>query len=893
MALADKTASGLTEKQAEMKFLAKMSNKMSTPINAVIRNNEMILRETKESHTATYSIGIQAAGKSLSLVVNNILELMNMDNGTFKLEEAPYSTLSVLQDVISYAEYNAEKKNLEFHLKIDENMPEKLSGDAIRLTQLLNNLLSNAIRFTQEGFVELLIRWQSPKEGEPKDYGTLLVEVKDSGIGMDSAAVDQIRKSFLGAGGRKACDINRTELGLPVVIRLLDSMGTQLKVESERYKGSVFSFGIRQRIIDPKPIGKLESSDNSPILTNRMEEEFAAPGARILVVDDNVMNLDLVRGMLKNTKIQIDTAFNGEEALKKLENNLYHIIFLDHVMSVLDGIETLKQIQERNLCPDTPIIVLTANMIPDAKTHYREIGFTDYLPKPISPRPLSTMVRRYLPEELVQEKWEVSQEEEGVVSSSETPVRLPFLARISPFLDVATGMSYFADSEEFYEEMLQCYLDNSSYDDIQGCYDRQDWDNYRILVHALKSTSLSIGAVELSAQAKEMEMASKEGRILDIYSSHDAMMKNYGHLMEQIQEALDEPSGGITALPQIQEEKACILVIDDDVMNLRIAEKMLEERYRIECVKSGREALMFLEKALPNLILLDLHMPEMDGYEVLDYLQSEPRYRDIPVIFLTADNDRETEVKGFRKGAQDFIVKPFVADIMISRVDRILELSRLQKDLQREVVKQTRTAEERREKVERLSSQIMKTLAGTIDAKDKYTKGHSTRVADYAVKIAKKLGKSEKDQGDIYYLGLLHDIGKIGIPDRIINKTTRLTDEEYEIIKTHPIVGAEILENISELPELVLGARWHHERYDGSGYPDGLKGTEIPEMSRIIGVADAYDAMTSNRSYRDVLPQDVVRAEIEKGKGNQFDPLFADMMLELIDEDIHYQMREN
>ena len=194
--------------------------------------------------------------------------------------------------------------------------------------------------------------------------------------------------------------------------------------------------------------------------------------------------------------------------------------------------------------------------------------------------------------------------------------------------------------------------------------------------------------------------------------------------------------------------------------------------------------------------------------------------------------------------------------------------------------------------MERLSAQIMKTLAGTIDAKDKYTKGHSSRVAEYAVKIAKKLGKSQKEQDDIYYLGLLHDIGKIGIPDGIINKTTRLTDKEYEIIKTHSVIGAEILENISELPELVLGARWHHERYDGSGYPDGLKGTEIPEMSRIIGVADAYDAMTSNRSYRDVLPQQVVRGEIEKGKGNQFDPLFADKMLELIDEDTEYQMRE-
>ena len=194
--------------------------------------------------------------------------------------------------------------------------------------------------------------------------------------------------------------------------------------------------------------------------------------------------------------------------------------------------------------------------------------------------------------------------------------------------------------------------------------------------------------------------------------------------------------------------------------------------------------------------------------------------------------------------------------------------------------------------MERLSSQIMVTLAGTIDAKDKYTKGHSSRVAEYAVKIAEKLGKSEKEQENIYYLGLLHDIGKIGIPDGIINKTTRLTDEEYELIKTHPVIGAEILENISELPELVMGAKWHHERYDGRGYPDGLKGDAIPEMARIIGVADAYDAMTSNRSYRDVLPQDVVRGEIEKGKGTQFDPLFADKMLEMIDEDVDYQMRE-
>lgn len=891
MALEDKENAEQAERLADMRFLAKMSNKMSTPINVILGNNDMILRGTRESHTAAYAIGIQAAGKSLSLAVSNIIELMNLDNQTLKLEAAPYSTLALLQDVMSYAEHNAEKKNLEFHLEIDEALPQELLGDTIRLAQVLNNLLSNAIKYTQKGFVGLSVGWkQSEKEEAGIHSGVLTVEVRDSGIGMEKEAVNLIMESYQNLQNQRACCEKRSGLGLCVVVRLLDLMGARLQVESECGKGSVFSFGIHQKVMDPSPIGKLESSDNSHVLPqSNGDDEFVAPEARILVADDNVMNLDLFRGMLRKTKVQIDTAFNGEEALKLLRLKKYHLVFLDHVMPVMDGLETLERIRAEKICPGVPVIVLTANMIPDARKLYQEKGFDDYLPKPISTRQLNIQVKKYLPQELVQEKQESGPETEHTGGSQ---ARLPFLARISPFLDVATGMSYFADSEEFYQEMLQCYLDNSSYEDIQNCYDKEDWENYRILVHALKSTSLSIGAVELSGQAKEMEMASKESRILDILAGHDAMMKNYGRLMEQIKEALDEPADGPEALVELAEEKACILVVDDDVMNLRIAEKMLEERYHIECVKSGKEALQFLGKMLPNLILLDLHMPEMDGYEVLDYLQSEPKYRDIPVIFLTADNDRETEVKGFRKGAQDFIVKPFIADIMISRVDRILELSRLQKDLQREVEKQTRTAEERREKVERLSSQIMQTLAGTIDAKDKYTKGHSSRVADYAVKIAKKLGKSEKDQKDIYYLGLLHDIGKIGIPDGIINKTTRLTDEEYQIIKTHPIIGAEILQNISELPELVLGARWHHERYDGKGYPDGLKGAEIPEMSRIIGVADAYDAMTSNRSYRDVLPQSVVRGEIEKGKGSQFDPVFADMMIQLINEDTEYLMRE-
>ncbi len=206
---------------------------------------------------------------------------------------------------------------------------------------------------------------------------------------------------------------------------------------------------------------------------------------------------------------------------------------------------------------------------------------------------------------------------------------------------------------------------------------------------------------------------------------------------------------------------------------------------------------------------------------------------------------------------------------------------------------QTKRAEARREKVERLSEQMMVALANTIDAKDKYTSGHSMRVAEYAREIARRAGKSEQEQQEIYYIGLLHDIGKIGVPNRIINKSTGLTEEEYEVMKDHPRIGAEILENMTEIPELKVGAHWHHELYDGTGYPDGLKGEEIPEIARIIGVADAYDAMTSKRSYRDVLSQEAVKKELEKGRGSQFDPQFAEIMLEIMAEDTEYLLREN
>lgn len=335
-----------------------------------------------------------------------------------------------------------------------------------------------------------------------------------------------------------------------------------------------------------------------------------------------------------------------------------------------------------------------------------------------------------------------------------------------------------------------------------------------------------------------------------------------------------------------------LLVIDDDRMNLMIAKKILEKDYDVVCLNSGKAGFEYLEANTVDMILLDLRMPEMDGFQFLDKIKDMPLLCDIPIICLTADSDHDSEVRCFERGVVDFITKPFIADIMRRRVQRILELNRLQQELQDEVEKRTQQLNQRSRQMERLTAQVMQTLASTIDAKDKYTNGHSIRVAEYSREIARRLNMAEQNQQDIYYIGLLHDIGKIGIPDEIINKTSRLTDEEFAIIKTHPCIGADILTKMSELPDIATGARWHHERYDGKGYPDGLAGDEIPLVARIICVADSYDAMTSNRSYREVLPQSVVRGEIEKGRGTQFDPIFAEIMLQIIDEDTEYNLRE-
>ena len=262
-------------------------------------------------------------------------------------------------------------------------------------------------------------------------------------------------------------------------------------------------------------------------------------------------------------------------------------------------------------------------------------------------------------------------------------------------------------------------------------------------------------------------------------------------------------------------DKKHIYIVDDSKTILKHAEGVLIGSYKISLFQSGQTALEQMHRDIPDLILLDINMPDMDGYTVFRRMKDSTLLCKIPVIFLTADTKQESEIMGLEMGAMDYITKPFSPLVMHSRISRILELEDLRKHLEQLVREQT-------EETQKIFIQAITTITYAVDAKDRYTKGHSVRVAQYCLAIAKKLSWSKQDCLNLYYTALLHDIGKIGIPDSILNKPVKLTDEEYRLVRNHPIMGANILRPITMVPQICDGAKYHHERYDGKGYPYGL-----------------------------------------------------------------------
>lgn len=527
-------AAAMAADKVKSEFLSSMSHEIRTPINAILGNAETIIRETRDNGIAQYSASITSAGKTLLSIVNEIMYYTELEAGNFCLDETNYDTASFLMDIIAYGEYYTEKKGIELRMNIADNIPSGLYGDSTRLTQIFNNLMSNAAKYTDKGFVEMGITWESAEN----NTGFFFIYIKDTGIGMKKEDIARISNSFLRMDKEHTQNIQGIGLGLTIVTRLLSLMDSRLEVESEYGKGTTMSFRVAQTVTDSRPLKPPDAAASSRMAEN--DAGFTAPNAKILAVDDNMMNLELLIRSLKDTKAVISTASNGAEAVKKVENNHYDLIFMDHMMPVMDGIEALKTIRSRNLCPGVPIIVVTANAVSGERDAYLEAGFDGYISKPFTSRRLCDIMRKYLPQELIAEAEEKAEENIPAANEKEKTETGSVMEKLS-FLNTEAGFSYCCNDEDFYLQIINTYLEENKSEGILEAYGEKDWENYRILVHALKGTSRTIGADYISEEARKLEFAARENNIAYIDENTERFLGEYDELLEKLRAVAESP----------------------------------------------------------------------------------------------------------------------------------------------------------------------------------------------------------------------------------------------------------------------------------------------------------------------------------------------------------------
>lgn len=486
--------------QAKSAFLANMSHEIRTPINAIIGMNEMILRETQESNTIKYSQNVAVASESLLSIINDILDFSKIESGKMELVADKYKLDDIIKNLVNMIKPRAENKNLEFKVNVNPSIPNELFGDSVRIRQIAVNLLTNAAKYTQVGSVTFNVDFNHRVGQEI----LLILSVTDTGIGIREEDRNKLFTDFQRFDAKRNKNIEGTGLGLAITYKLIKMMDGWIKVDSVYGEGTTFTVTIPQKVVGESVVGSFEDKLQSVDKQEKYKVSFIAPDAKILVVDDNEMNLLVVTSLLKETKIKIDTVMSGREALQKLSETHYDVILLDQMMPSLDGIQTLKLAKDmpENKSKDVPTIALTANAISGAKEMFLRKGFSNYLSKPVEPRSLEEMLIQYLPEEKVQSP---------TLANQPTEVVAPKESSGYEYLNTELGLQYSGDMPDMYQSVLElfCNLKEEKQAALQKSFDTENWKNYTIQIHALKSTSLNIGGEKTSALAKQLELAGK------------------------------------------------------------------------------------------------------------------------------------------------------------------------------------------------------------------------------------------------------------------------------------------------------------------------------------------------------------------------------------------------
>ncbi len=540
--------------EAKSEFLANMSHEIRTPLNAIMGMNEIILRDSQRAEHSwpkeknellnifreiTKNAGnVANAGKNLLAIINDILDFSKIEAGKLEIIDADYQLSSVLNDVSNMINFKAKAKSLDFKIDVASTLPDVFFGDELRIRQVITNLLNNAVKYTEEGYVKLSVKCEPGENITQGQTVKLIIKVQDTGIGIKSDDLNKLFIKFERLDLKHNSTVEGSGLGLVITKALLDLMNGSIDVESLYGQGSVFTVTIPQKVSALEAVGDFKKKfEQSIYLSGENKCNFTAPEAAILIVDDMPMNITVVQGLLKNTDIKIDSACSGMEAVNMAQNNPYDVILMDQRMPEIDGTQALhiirKQTDGANV--KTPVICLTADAISGAKEKYLEQGFTDYLTKPIEGDSLESLLLKYLPEKKIHfEKREVKNQDEKKPAALNAEKVFAALRTIG--VEPEKGLALCRKNQALYLTILGEYgqTAQSRIPDIQKYYEAQDWKNYGILVHAVKSSSRMIGADELSEIAAQLETAANKGETEAIEASHNKMFQKYKEVMDAI-----------------------------------------------------------------------------------------------------------------------------------------------------------------------------------------------------------------------------------------------------------------------------------------------------------------------------------------------------------------------
>lgn len=519
---------------AKSSFLANMSHEIRTPINAILGMNEMILREEKDPAIRGYAGNIQASGNSLLSIVSDVLDISKIESGKLEIIPVDYEVNSLISDCCNMAAGRAKAKELELLVECADNVPMKLCGDETHIRQIIMNLLTNAVKYTEKGTVKLIV------SGRFTDGGFVLkVDVSDTGIGIAEENLPQLFTQFQQFDLQRNRNIEGTGLGLSIVKRLCDLMSGTITARSVLGSGSTFTVELPQKVVDSTPCGGV-NLNYSAGAEHEYHHSFEAPEAKILAVDDLPVNLLVIANLLKETRIKIDTAGSGRECLDKCSQQKYDLILMDHMMPEMDGVLTFEKLHGDKSSPnfETPVIMLTANALAGMREQYMDVGFADYVSKPVRGAKLEEAIRRNLPESLIKP---ASPEIPAEAVSTE-PSGFADICGAVPELNVNAALQYCCGSAELLNDLLHDFTENDHFSDLKAAFEEKRWEDYRRHAHSLKSTSLMIGLTGLSERARASELALKGGCTEFAELNHDSLIEEYSALLGKIKDYLKDKS---------------------------------------------------------------------------------------------------------------------------------------------------------------------------------------------------------------------------------------------------------------------------------------------------------------------------------------------------------------